>query len=88
MKQGEVGEDFFLIARGRCQVLLTTDEKKEAPIAELQAGDYCGEQALLHSATRGATVRAITNVDALKLDRDTFKKFTESSGIQFAKKRC
>jgi CPA1 family monovalent cation:H+ antiporter len=34
------------------------------------AGDFCGEMALLHSATRSATVRAITPCSLYELRRD------------------
>ena len=57
---------------------------KEIEIAQLADGDYCGEQALLHEATRGATVRAAIPTKTLVLDQKTFKKVIEENEIRFA----
>ncbi len=42
MKEGEHGDEFFLISKGRCEVYV--GGKK---VAELRDNDYCGEQALI-----------------------------------------
>jgi CRP-like cAMP-binding protein len=86
MVQGDCGTQFFIICKGKCKVIILNDEGNEVEIAQLSDGDYCGEQALLKDATRGATVRAITETHCLVLDQRAFKQITEENNIQFAKR--
>jgi len=83
MCQGEVGTEFFIIAKGRCKVIVSNDDGNEVEIAQLSEGDYCGEQALLKDARRGATVRAIIETRCLVLNQIDFKKITEENNIRF-----
>jgi putative ABC transport system ATP-binding protein len=54
VRQGDVGEEFFLIAQGHTDVL--TDQGGSTPVASLSPGQYFGERALLTGETRNATV--------------------------------
>jgi len=70
MKHGEVGREFFLVIRGSAKVYTPS----VALVATLESGDYCGEQALLNDAVRGATVEATAdNTICLVCDQRTFK---------------
>jgi CRP-like cAMP-binding protein len=71
VRQGEPGEHFYLIADGRVEVV-REDEGRATRLAELGAGDYFGEMALLHKAPRSATVRALTAVETYALGADAF----------------
>jgi len=48
------------------------DDGHQHPVAELAAGDYFGEIALLDSVPRTASVRALENCRLFKIDRHTF----------------
>ena len=50
-------------------------------IAHLKDGDYFGEIGLLYRIPRTATVRAISHVAALALDRDTFMQIVSQSDL-------
>jgi len=74
--QGEAGDDLYLIARGIVRMLRTENgDGEQHALGTLLAGDYFGEQALLHNVPRIATYRAITpcylyqlrNIDFAKL---------------------
>jgi MFS family permease len=72
--QGDDARGFYVIEDGTVQVLVDgTLRREEGP------GEYFGEIALLRGGPRTATVRAITPVTVLALERDDF---LESVGSQ------
>lgn len=87
MREGDLGDKFFIITEGVCEVLHKEDEK-EVLITTLGTGDYCGEQALLQSVTRNATVRAKFLTTCLTLDRTGFKKILEENNVLFARREA
>ena len=46
MKQGDEGDEFFIIVQGKCNVLVGTVHVTK--VAILTAGDYCGEVCYIH----------------------------------------
>jgi len=87
MREGEMGDKFFIIMQGVCEVLHKENEN-ETLITTLGTGDYCGEQALLQSVTRNATVRAKFFTTCLTLDRTGFKKILEENNVLFARREA
>jgi hypothetical protein len=67
ISQGEVGDRFYLIDRGR--VAVTADGRH---VADLGAGEFFGEIALLRDVPRTATVTATEETRLLTLERDQF----------------
>jgi ATP-binding cassette subfamily B protein len=74
IRQGEVGDKFYLVARGRVRVTVQTLEGVERNIAVLQDGDSFGELALLEDAPRNATVVTEAPTTFLVLKRAAFKR--------------
>uniref|UniRef100_A0A060T2H1 cAMP-dependent protein kinase regulatory subunit n=1 Tax=Blastobotrys adeninivorans TaxID=409370 RepID=A0A060T2H1_BLAAD len=70
VRQGEVGEDFYIIEYGTCEV----SRKEEGKITQLSKGDYFGEVALLNDLPRQATVTASSRAKVLSLDKSGFKR--------------
>ena len=66
-EEGEAGDRFFAIAEGRAAV-----ESRGAGLRELGAGDFFGEIALLRDVPRTATVRALTALRLVALERPMF----------------
>ena len=60
IQQGEPGETFYILVRGKVDVL-RTDGEHTVSVGKLQDGDCFGEMALLSSQPRNATVRALTD---------------------------
>jgi MFS family permease len=67
VRQGELGEGFFLVAEGEVDVVADG-----LALATVGAGGYFGEIALLRNVPRTATVRARTATELFELDRDEF----------------
>jgi CRP-like cAMP-binding protein len=67
VRQGEPGDEFFLVSQGRVRV--TVDG---APAGELGPGDGFGEIALLRDVPRTATVESVEDTTLYALSRDEF----------------
>lgn len=75
MKQGDPGNDFYIIVEGEVAVFRANSEDEEpAEIARLSVGCFFGEVALLTNRPRTATVVAMGDVRAVKLDRKAFTR--------------
>ena len=71
--QGEMGDRFFLIARGKVEVIKEDPANGPQPLAVLVDGDYFGEIALLRHVPRTATVRTLTPTLLLSLQHEHFQ---------------
>ena len=79
-QEGDVGDRFYLIARGSVEVFRPARGAVAAErIAVLQDGDYLGELALLTNAPRNASARTITHCLMLTLPRTHFKRLLEDA---------
>lgn len=75
IKQGDEGDYFYVITRGKCVVTRETPLNKEGiRLAELQVGDTFGEEALISEAKRNATVAMLTDGSLMRLGKDDFRK--------------
>jgi CRP-like cAMP-binding protein len=68
VREGEAGGKLFIVAAGELEVLA----RGGSSVAELRAGDYFGEMALLSGQARSATVRAIDRCELYALDPEDF----------------
>ena len=74
IKQGDDGDFFYVITRGRCVVTRETPLNKEGiRLAELEVGDTFGEEALISEAKRNATVSMETDGSLMRLGKDDFR---------------
>jgi CRP-like cAMP-binding protein len=71
--QGDIGDAAFVILSGRAEVLV---DGPSGPIrvAELHENAIVGEIAILCDVARTATVKAISQVEALRISKDNFFK--------------
>jgi len=72
--EGELGHEFFVIKTGTASVWYRAADGggKDVKVAILGPGDYFGETALLRDVPRTATVRAVTDLEAVKITREDF----------------
>lgn len=71
IRQGEIGDRFYLIKSGRVQVTAKHNGQAQ-DLARLGSGEFFGETALLRGEPRNATVRALEDVEAFTLSKDEF----------------
>jgi ATP-binding cassette subfamily B protein len=76
-RQFDVGDKFYVIARGRVRVSASTDDGVEHTLAVLQDGDNFGEVALLQDSPRNATVTSEAATVFLTLRRTSFQRLLE-----------
>lgn len=75
LKQGEPGDEMFIIVRGKLTVRLHLADEEEITIGELTTGEAFGEIALFDQCTRTATVITSEPCEFLVLHRDAFNAF-------------
>jgi cytochrome P450/CRP-like cAMP-binding protein len=72
IRQGEVADALYILGSGQVEVLKQRNGGEPQLMATLRAGDYFGEIGLLQEVSRTATVRAVSDVETIVLDRDSF----------------
>ena len=70
--QGEAGNQVYVIISGDVEVVQDRPGSGDAVIARLGPGQFFGEMALIRTAPRVATVRALTDLDVLVMQRGAF----------------
>ena len=79
IRQGDPGEEFFLIGRGAATVTTQHPGEPERQVAALGPGDVFGEMALLTDEPRNATVLAVEDMEAFCLAKKDFRDALERS---------
>jgi signal transduction histidine kinase len=78
IEEGTPGDCFFVIGSGELEVARRADGG-ELPIARVGPGAVQGEMAALEGGARTASVRAVTDVDALKIPADALAELVGGS---------
>jgi CRP-like cAMP-binding protein len=74
IKQGDEGDYFYVIVKGRCSVTRETPLNKEGiKLAELGIGDTFGEEALISDAKRNASVTMLSEGALMRLAKQDFR---------------
>lgn len=71
VRQGDKGDCMYVIQSGKAEVVQARDGL-EILVGHLTDGDVFGEMALFEQQARSATVRAVTDVRALTVDKTIF----------------
>lgn len=81
--QGDAADRFYIITKGQVQILRADKRGVQKPIANLSEGAYFGEIGILGRTRRTATVKAITPVEVLSLDENTFRSMVAASSESY-----
>jgi len=81
VRQGQPGESFFVIVRGRVAVTVLSPEGREVVLNTLGEGDHFGEMALLDDEPRSASVVAQERSELALLSRDVFFELLRSNFV-------
>lgn len=79
IRQGEIGEEFFLVRSGTAAVTAEAPGQPERQIAILGIGQVIGEMALFSGEPRNATVRAVEELETFYLSKKDFQEALQFS---------
>ena len=77
MREGEPGDDMFIVVSGRLRVATTGPNGAEEMLAELGVGETVGELAVISGQPRSATVYAIRDSQLARLTTARFEQLLE-----------
>jgi hypothetical protein len=78
-KEGDTGEKFYIIARGKIEIATTDAHGEKLRLALYGDGDFFGETALLNDWRHTTTARTLIPSVFLTLERARFRALLESS---------
>lgn len=73
IRQGDTGNEFYIIQSGEVVVLLGREEFSVAELARLGPGKFFGEMSLMTGERRAATVRAAQDCELVRIDKEAFQ---------------
>lgn len=74
VREGEAGDAFYFVKRGRLEVTKKTISGQEAKLSVIVEGQGFGEMALLTCSIRSSSVRALTDVTLYKIEKAVFEE--------------
>jgi CRP-like cAMP-binding protein len=84
IRQGDEGDYFYAIVRGKCVVTRETPLNRAGiKLAELSMGDTFGEEALISDAKRNANVTAVTAATLMRLGKEDFRKLLNEPMLEW-----
>jgi len=81
VRQGQPGESFFVIVKGRVAVTILSPDGREVVLNTLGEGDHFGEMALVDDAPRSASVVAQERSELAILSREVFVDLLRSNFV-------
>jgi ABC-type lipoprotein export system ATPase subunit len=83
IKQGDPANHFYIMVKGRAEVVVAHPTAGEIVVGSLDVGHYFGEMGIMEGGKRTATVRAAADNDVvvMQLDREAFVGLTKNSKL-------
>lgn len=73
LEQGNVFQAIWMIVSGECEVLRSCSKDRMRKLAVLDTGGVFGEMSFFQKAPHSAHVRAVTDVDTVRLSPEAFR---------------
>jgi small-conductance mechanosensitive channel/CRP-like cAMP-binding protein len=78
-RQNDAGDTFFIIHKGQVAVLVTPEgSSEERQVATLGPGDFFGEMSVLTGQPRTATIRALTPIALVRIEKQDLRAIFEA----------
>lgn len=77
IQQGDLSDSLYIIKQGKA-IVTVTNRDSQTVIATLTDGDFFGEMAMLTSKPRTATVRALTDLVLMRVDRQNLGRVIQA----------
>ena len=77
-QQGAIADFFYIIEEGEVEIVRENPDGTEIILAILNEGDSFGEKGLMEKAPRSASVRCLSAVELLKVDRHDFQTLSST----------
>jgi small-conductance mechanosensitive channel/CRP-like cAMP-binding protein len=74
LRQGEIGDELFLIEQGRVRVVVGREGGSTAELTSLGPGQFFGEMSLMTGERRAATIQAISDCRLLVVRKEAFQQ--------------
>jgi len=82
MKQGDVGDYFYILEEGEVAYHVVTVEDEQQQVGTGTKGSTFGELALLYNTPRAASVQALSHLKVYKIDQLTFRSLLTSNELK------
>jgi len=79
LREGKTFQVLWIIARGECEVFKMVKSNVEQRLTVLDPGSVFGEMSFFQPAPHSASVRAVTEVEVMRLDRAEFEELESVS---------
>lgn len=82
IRQGDDGDNFYVVERGRFQIYYTADDGQRQVRGEYEDNGFFGELALMYNQPRAASVVALSEGSLWAMDRKTFRRIVLKSAFK------
>jgi small-conductance mechanosensitive channel/CRP-like cAMP-binding protein len=73
VRQGEPGDSFYIIEKGRVEVIVEKAEGEAVVVATLGQGNFFGEMSLLTGEVRTASIRVKEDAEFIVINKESFR---------------
>lgn len=74
LREGEKNQSLWILVHGRCEVIKSAKKGAEQQLAALEPGAVFGEMSFFESAPHSASIRALTEVEVMRLSRENYER--------------